>query len=118
MTKFEKIAAMLDITSRQDLKDISKGDEDLMAMEKIIKDLNEDKHMIGLYDKAEIDAWMNKIDREEAIAKGEKRGEKRGTKAGILSVARNMLKANMNIDEIAKLTGLHQNEITKLANNL
>ena len=118
MTKFEKIAAMLDITSRQDLKDISKGDEDLMAMEKIIKDLNEDKHMIGLYDKAEMDAWMNKIDREEAIAKGEKRGEKRGTKAGILSVARNMLKANMNIDEIAKLTGLHQNEITKLANNL
>ena len=118
MTKFEKIVAMLNITSLKDLKDISKGDEDLMAMEKIIKDLNEDKHMIGLYDKAEIDAWMNKIDREEAIAKGEKRGEKRGTKAGILSVARNMLKANMNIDEIAKLTGLHQNEITKLANNL
>lgn len=118
MTKFEKIVAMLNITSLKDLKDISKGDEDLMAMEKIIKDLNEDKHMIGLYDKAEMDAWMNKIDREEAIAKGEKRGEKRGTKAGILSVARNMLKANMNIDEIAKLTGLHQNEITKLANNL
>ena len=118
MTKFEKIVAMLNITSLKDLKDISKGDEDLMAMEKIIKDLNEDKHMIGLYDKAEMDAWMNKIDREEAIAKGEKRVEKRGTKAGILSVARNMLKANMNIDEIAKLTGLHQNEITKLANNL
>ncbi len=33
-------------------------------------------------------------------------------------MAQNMLKANMNIDEIAKLTGLHQNEITKLANNL
>lgn len=118
MTKFEKIAAMLNITSLKDLKDISKGDEDLMAMEKIISDLNEDKYTIGLYDKAKMDAWMNKIDREEAIAKGEKRGEKRGEKAGILSVARNMLKANMNIDEIAKLTGLHQNEITKLANNL
>ena len=118
MTKFEKIAAMLNITSLKDLKDISKGDEDLMAMEKIISDLNEDKYTIGLYDKAKMDAWMNKIDREEAIAKGEKRGEKRGTKAGVLSVARNMLKANMNIDEIAKLTGLHQNEITKLANNL
>ena len=118
MTKFEKIVAMLDITSRKDLKDISKGDEDLMAMEKIIEDLNDNEHMIGLYDKAEMDAWMNKIDREEAIAKGEKRGEKRGTKAGILNVARNMLKANMDINEIAKLTGLHQNEITKLANNL
>lgn len=82
--------------------------------------------MIGLYDKDEMDAWMNKIDREEAIAKGqkigqklgEKLGEKRGEKVGILSVARNMLKANMNIDEIAKLTGLHQNEIIKLSNNL
>ena len=126
MTKFEKIVAMLNITNLKDLKDISKGDEDLMAMEKIIKDLNEDKHMIGLYDKDEMYAWMNKIDREEAIAKGQKigqkigqkLGEKRGEKAGILSVARNMLKANMNIDEIAKLTGLHQNEIIKLSNNL
>ena len=114
MTKFEKIAAMLGINNKKDLKDISKGDEDLMAMEKIISDLNEDKHMIGLYDKAEMDAWMHKIDREEALAKGQKRGEKNSA----LTIAQNMLRANMNIDEIAKLTGLHQKEIAKLANNL
>ncbi len=118
MTKFEKIAAMLDITSQKDLKDISKGDDDLMAMEKIISDLNDDKHMIGLYDKAEMEAWMHKIDREEAEAKGQKRGEKRGAKNSALNIAQNMLKANMNVEEIAKLTGLHKNEITKLANNL
>ena len=118
MTKFEKIVAMLSITNKKDLKDISKGDEDLMAMEKIISDLNEDKHMIGLYNKKQMDEWMHKIDREEALAKGQKKGEKIGQKIGVISVAQNMLKANMNIDEIAKLTGLHQNEITKLANNL
>ena len=118
MTKFEKMAAMLDITSQKDLKDISKGDDDLMAMEKIISDLNDDKHMIGLYDKAEMEAWMHKIDREEAEAKGQKRGEKRGAKNSALNIAQNMLKANMNVEEIAKLTGLHKNEITKLANNL
>ena len=28
------------------------------------QDLNEDKYTIGLYDKAEMNAWMNKIDRE------------------------------------------------------
>ena len=118
MTKFEKIAAMLDINNKKDLKDISKGDDDLMAMEKIISDLKENKNMIGLYDKAEMEAWMHKIDREEAEAKGQKRGEKRGIKQGALNIAKNMLKANMDIEEIAKLTGLHQNEITKLANNL
>ena len=118
MTKFEKIVAMLGITSRKDLKDISEGDEDLMAMEKIISDLNDDKHMIGLYDKEKMDAWMHKIDREEAIAKGQKLGEKRGIKQGALNIAQNMLKANMDINEIAKLTGLHQNEIVKLSNNL
>ncbi len=118
MTKFEKIVAMLGITSRKDLKDISEGDEDLMAMEKIISDLNDDKHMIGLYDKEKMDAWMHKIDREEAIANGQKLGEKRGIKQGALNIAQNMLKANMDINEIAKLTGLHQNEIVKLSNNL
>ena len=47
---------MFQITSRKELRDISKGDEELESMANIIEDLNEDEHIIGLYDK---DKWTN-----------------------------------------------------------
>ena len=59
---------------------------------------------------------------EKGIEQGVKQGVKQGLKKGIAQkakdIAKNMLKANMNVAEISKLTGLNQKEISKIANNL
>lgn len=141
LTKLEKILVMFQITSRKELRNISKGDEDLEAMAEIIEDLNEDENIIGLYDKEKMDEWMKKIDREEAIKEGHEKGFELGVEQGIeqgvkqgieqgieqglkqgsnnkaKEIAENMLKAKMNVSEISKLTGLTENEIKKIKLN-
>lgn len=39
-------------------------------------------------------------------------------KKSIVQITQNMLKENMNIADISKLTGLNKKEIIKLSNNL
>ena len=134
LTKLEKILVMFQITSRKELRDISKGDEELENMAKIIEDLNEDEYIIGLYDKDKMDAWMKKIDHEEAIKEGRAKGLEQGLEEGraqgleqgleqglkegsnkkAIEIAQNMLKSGMDVSEISKFTGLSKNEIKKL----
>ena len=130
LTKLEKILVMFQITSRRELKDISKGDEDLESMAKIIEDLNEDEHIIGLYDKDKMDAWMKKIDHAEAVKEGRAEGHAKGLAEGIaeglaegraegaqsktIEIVKNMLKANMKMSDISKLTGLSELDVKKL----
>ena len=113
LTKLEKILVMFQITSRRELKDISKGDEDLESMAKIIEDLNEDEHIIGLYDKDKMDAWMKKIDHAEAV----KEGHAEGAQSKTIEIAKNMLQMNMEIPTISKATGLTELEIKKIKEN-
>lgn len=119
LTKLEKILVMFQITSRQELREISKKDEDLENMAKIIEDLNEDENIIGLYDKEQMDAWMKKIDHNEAIKEGTEKGLQQGLQQGLeekaKEIAQNMLKANMSIAQISKLTGLEENTIKELS---
>ena len=131
LTKLEKILVMFQITSRRELKDISKGDEDLESMAKIIEDLNEDEHIIGLYDKDKMDAWMKKIDHAEAVKEGRAEGHAKGLAEGIaeglaegraegaqsktIEIVKNMLKANMKMSDISKLTGLSELDVKKLS---
>ena len=72
LSKLEKILVMFQITSKSELRDISKGDEELENMAKIIENLNEDEHIIGLYDKEKMDEWMKKIDHAEAVKEAPK----------------------------------------------
>ena len=102
LSKLEKVFVMFQITSRKKLREIAKGDGDLEDMAKIIEDLNEDENLIGLYDKEKMDELMKKIDYNVAVKEGKK------------EIAKNMLKANMNISEIAKLTGLSEKDIEKI----
>ena len=99
-------------------------------MAKIIEDLNEDEHIIGLYDKDKMDEWMKKIDHEEAIKEGHAKGLEEGRAEGLeqgleqglkqgsnkkaLKIAKNMLNENMSLSDIARLTGLTEEEIKKL----
>lgn len=57
---------------------------------------------------------MWSMDRASEIGDAEIRGEKRGEKKRNIAIAKNMLKAKMQIDIIAKITGLSKEEIKKL----
>ena len=110
LTKLEKILVMFQITSKKELREVSKGDEELESMAKIIEDLNEDENIIGLYDKDKMDEWMKKIDREEAV----KEGLKEGSNKKATEIAKKMLNSGMDISNISSFTGLPEREIKKL----
>ena len=118
LSKLEKILVMFQITNKSELRDISKGDEELENMAKIIEDLNEDEYIIGLYDKEKMDEWMKKIDHAEAVKEGHAEGLEQGLKEGsnkkALEIAKNMLDAKMSILDISKFTGLSETEINEL----
>jgi len=68
----------------------------------------------------EVRAWrdeMARLDdaREEGIAKGIAKGLEEGEKAKSLAVARNLVKRNMAVTDIAEITGLSFDEIKNLA---
>lgn len=51
----------------------------------------------------------------EGIKKGRKEGEEEGIRKGIKKVAKNLLKEKTPIEKIAKITGLSEEELKKLA---
>ena len=118
LSKIEKVLVMFQLTSKKQLKEISKGDEDLENMAKIIEDLNEDEHIIGLYDKEKMDEWMKKIDHDEAVKEGLEQGRElgieQGSKVKALEIAKNMLKEKMKISDISRLTGLDEKTIQNI----
>ena len=119
LTRFEKILVMMQLRTKEDIMQIAKGDEMLMIFGKSIVGANEE---LGVYDKEAADELVRQIDMEDAKEKGIKLGVRRGQKQGLTQKAReialNMLKANMNIADVSKLTGLKQKEIIELSNNL
>ena len=123
LTRLEKLFVMMQLNDKEKIRKISKGDEMLMIFGKSIEGANEE---YGVYDKEAADEFVRQIDiadaEEKGIEQGVKQGVKQGLKKGIAQkakdIAKNMLKANMNVAEISKLTGLNQKEIIKLSNNL
>ena len=118
LSKIEKAIVMFQITNKKELKELAKGDEDLMAMAKIIDDLNRDVRLIDLYSKEELDEWAKRVDRKQAIKEGKAEGKAEGRAEGKieskLEIAQNMLNMNMDIKIISKATGLSENEIKNL----
>lgn len=111
LTRLEKMLVMMQLNDREKLRQIARRDEVLMIFGKSIEQASEE---IGVYDKEAADEFVRQID----MADAEEKGTKRGVKQGIVQIAKNILKENMNVADIAKLTGLNQKEITRLANNL
>ena len=112
LTRFEKILVMMQLEDKGELQKIAKGDEMLMIFEKTIEGTSEET--LGVYDKEAAEEFVRQIDIEDAKVQGMKKGLTQKAK----EIAINMLKANMQISEISKLTGLKPKEISKLANNL
>ena len=118
LTKLEKVLVMFQITSKKELRDISKGDEDLENMAKIIEDLNEDEEIIGQYDSEKLNKRQHELDLMYAERKGLNQGLEQGLEQGAdnkaKEIAKNMLEAKMEVSEIIKFTGLSENEINEI----
>ena len=111
LTRFEKILVMMQLNKKEDIIKLAKGDEMLMVFGKSIEEANEE---IGVYDKETADELVRQIDMKDAKEKGKKQGFTQKAR----EIALNMLKANMDIADVSKLTGLKQKEVIKLSNNL
>ena len=96
--------------SYEEMKQIGKDDE---VMEQAIKYIDEFLEKEGT-------TFQDKIDYEkvksfdDGLIKGEKAGIIKGKKAGIIETAKKMLKDGLNINSIAKYTGLSKEEIENL----
>ncbi len=110
LSKIEKVLVMFQITNKDEVWKLAKGDEDLEAMAKIIDDINKDEEIIGAYYKDEMDEWMKKIDINEA----KDEGHIEGSKEKALAIARNSLEIGLDVDVISKITGLSTEDIEKM----
>ena len=107
LSKIEKVLVMFQITNKDEVWKLAKGDEDLEAMAKIIDDINKDEEIIGAYYKDEMDEWMKKIDINEA----KDEGHIEGSKEKALEIAQNLLHLGIDIQTICEATGLSDEEI-------
>ena len=114
LSKIEKALVIFQITNKDEVWKLAKGDEDLEAMAKIIDDINKDEEIIGAYYKDEMDEWMKKIDINEAKKDGQIEGHIEGSKEKALEIARNSLEIGLDVDVISKITGLSTEDIEKM----
>ena len=93
----------------------SGGDNNMKDFSEIITNMNEDDYYKGWCSREEDNAFMDyQTGLEAGKEEGRKEGRKEGQEEVIISVAKNMLKANMKLEDISKLTGLSINKIESL----
>lgn len=130
LTEFEKYCLLLKTVNKDKSYEISGDDIVMKKVSERIEDLSKDKKIIGLYD-AEVEE--EKIKRTQILyaeERGEKRGIEKGIKQGIEQgiergieqgieqnkheIVKNMLKENIDVSIISKITGLTIEEIEKI----
>ena len=100
---------MLDL-GEKDLRNISKGNGVVKKyMEELVK-VNEDADFLNFISVEKDNMMIENSIRDEGIRKG----LERGTEHSKNEIAKNMLKENMDISLISKLTGLSNEQINKL----
>ena len=108
---------MLDL-GEKDLKNVSKGNGVVKKyMEELVK-VNEDADFLNFISVEKDNMMIENSIRDEATKKGLKegleKGLERGTEQSKNEIAKNMLKENMDISLISKLTGLSNEQINNL----
>ena len=101
-----------------DLENISKGNGVVKKyMEELVK-VNEDADFLNFISVEKDNMMIENSIRDEATKKGLKegleKGLERGTEQSKNEIAKNMLKENMDISLISKLTGLSNEQINNL----
>ena len=120
------------------MQDVSEGDGKLMILKKTIEAMSNDDGIIGLYDKEEMDEFERsqglqyaknegleigradgiEIGRADGIKIGRADGIKIGKENALIETAKNLLALKMNIEDIAKATGLSPCVIKSLQSNV
>lgn len=110
LTKLEKELLILILEDIPDIKNISKGDDELMEVANKLYDLTDDIGKIGLYDREK-----HIREQSEMMARyREKQGLNKGLSKGKKIVAKNLLEMNLSIDDIVKATGLSKEQVINL----
>ena len=74
------------------------------------KELSSDDEMVYMFDQENMQEMIRNTELEEAT----EAGIEKGSQEKALEIAKNMLNAKMDLDSIAKMTGLSMEEIEKL----
>ena len=109
----EEIIIMLGL-NKEELAELAERSEIVMRYKKLVDKVNEDKSLFRWFSQEEeremYETALIKQSKEEGLIEGKKTGEMKKA----LTIAKNMLNENMNIDLIAKLTNLTKKQIEKL----
>ena len=126
LTKLERELLILVLDKKEEIKEISKGEKELMEVGKKIEDLSFDINMIGLYDEEEerrkVEAMKRKYHISQGLEQGLEKGIEQGLEKGIeqgrkkssLEIAKRMLQNKIDIKVIAECTGLSVNKLQTL----
>ena len=95
------------------------GEDANKILEKIME-LSSDERIVGLYDKEDLERQIKEGIEEAAFEKGIKQGKDEGIKESKKDIVINMLKENIDINLISKITGLNMEQINNIRkeNNL
>jgi len=110
LTKLERELMILVLDKKEEIKEISKGEKELMEVGKKIEDLSFDINMIGLYDEEEERRKVEAMKRKYHISQGLEQGRKKSS----LEIAKRMLQNKIDIKVIAECTGLSINKLQTL----
>ena len=130
LSKEDRELLLLTMEDVRDIEDIVRDDDTMKKAKEKLVDLSEDTELVGMYDKEIVDRKVNntkllyaeKVGMERGMKEGLKQGIKEGIEEGIekgieqnkKDVVINMLKENIDIKTISKVTGMSENEILKL----
>ena len=116
----ENIAKICRIFKATCSSDLKKEIESFMSKEEAknfinkAKELSSDDEMVYMFDQENMQEMIRNTELEEATESGIKKGILQGSQEKALEIAKNMLNAKMDLDSIAKMTGLSREEIEKL----
>ena len=117
----EEVIIMLGL-NKEELAELAERSEIVMRYKKLVDKVNEDKSLFRWFSQEEeremYETALIKQSKEEGLIEGKQAGLIEGKRTGemkkALTIAKNMLNENMNIDLIAKLTNLTKKQIEKL----
>jgi len=114
----DKFIGIIGIENKKLLESLTKGDKNMEEIVDKVEDFSRDEEILGAYDaewhKQEMERVVRLAQLEEAQEQGIEQGLKQGIEQGIEQTALNMLKENLNIEIISKVTGLNIDQIKKL----
>lgn len=102
---------------KDNIKDIEgeiKMDDIMDEAYEELERISSDKNIIGLYDKEKIEQKIMNTRLLDAELKGKEEGKKEGIQQRNIEIARNMLKKDININDIIEITGLTKDQIEEL----